>query len=745
MPNAKSPDWPGEGHIATFMGYVSASTALPIRSRRASIGGDQSRDARMRPSLLNPLFAAITTLTGVGSQLEKLYRRLFGREQPARVIDLLFHLPTGAIDRRARPKLRDVMPDTVVTVAVTVDRHRPPPPHRPRAPYQVYTSDETGDLTLTYFNARKDYLQKLLPIGERRYVSGKVELYDHMRQMVHPDRVVAEADLAKLPLVEPVYPLTEGLSLNQVRKAADAALARLPNLPEWQEASWVARERFPPFAEALRVLHRPAEPADLLPEGLAWSRLAYDEFLAGQLALALVRAHLRRPAGRATPGTGHIRKKLIEALPYSLTPSQGHAVADIVADLAKPERMLRLLQGDVGSGKTVVALLASAAVIEGGRQAALMAPTEILARQHFNTIAPLAAAADINVAILTGRERGRERNDILEKLAFGDVHVLIGTHALFQEEVEFRDLALAVVDEQHRFGVHQRLALAKKGEAVDVLVMTATPIPRTLVLTYFGDMDVSELREKPAGRQPIDTRTVPLSRLDEVIGAVGRALAEGRRVYWVCPLVEVTENTDLAAAEERFAALKERFGAMVDLVYGRMKGGHKDRAMERFAAGETRLLVATTVIEVGVDVTEATVMVIEHAERFGLAQLHQLRGRIGRGTEHSTCLLLYKGPLGETAKARLNIMRETEDGFRIAEEDLKLRGEGDVLGTRQSGMPGFRVARIETHGKLIGAARDDAALVLARDPALASARGQALRHLLYLFERDEAIWLIRAG
>jgi ATP-dependent DNA helicase RecG len=699
----------------------------------------------MRPSLLNPLFAAVTTLTGVGPHLEKLYRRLFGREQPARVIDLLFHLPTGAIDRRARPKLRDVVPDTVVTVAVTVDRHRPPPPHRPRVPYQVYTSDETGDLTLTYFNARKDYLQKLLPVGERRYVSGTVALYDHMRQMVHPDRVVAEADLAKLPLVEPVYPLTEGLSLNQIRKAADAALARLPDLPEWQEASWVARERFPSCAEALRVLHRPTEPADLLPEGLAWSRLAYDEFLAGQLALALVRAHLRRPAGRATPGTGHIRKKLIEALPYSLTPSQGRAVADIVSDLGKPERMLRLLQGDVGSGKTVVALLAAAAVIEGGRQAALMAPTEILARQHFNTVAPLAAAAGINVAILTGRERGRERNDILEKLAFGDIHVLIGTHALFQEEVEFRDLALAVVDEQHRFGVHQRLALAKKGEAVDVLVMTATPIPRTLVLTYFGDMDVSELREKPAGRQPIDTRVVPHSRLDEVVGAVGRALAEGRRVYWVCPLVEVTENTDLAAAEERFAALKERFGAMVDLVHGRMKGGEKDLAMERFAAGETRLLVATTVIEVGVDVPEATVMVIEHAERFGLAQLHQLRGRIGRGSEHSSCLLLYKGPLGETAKARLNILRETEDGFRIAEEDLKLRGEGDVLGTRQSGMPGFRVARIETHGKLIGAARDDAALVLARDPTLTSARGQALRHLLYLFERDEAIRLIRAG
>jgi ATP-dependent DNA helicase RecG len=699
----------------------------------------------MRPSLLNPLFAALTTLAGVGPRVEKLYRRLLGRDDGPRIVDLLFHLPTGVIDRRARPKLRDVVPDTVVTVAVTVDRHRPPPPNRPRAPYQVYVSDETGDLILTFFKAHKDYLQKLLPVGERRYVSGTVELYDHMLQMVHPDRVVSEEDLAKLPLVEPVYPLTEGLSLNQVRKTVDAALARLPELPEWQDPSWVARERFAPFAQALRGLHRPAQPADAEPEGLAWSRLAYDELLAGQLALALVRAHLRRPAGRATAGDGHLRKRIIDALPYSLTRSQHRAVADIVADLSKPERMLRLLQGDVGSGKTVVALLAAAAVIEVGRQAALMAPTEILARQHFNTIAPLAAAVGIEVAILTGRERGRERAAILEKLAFGTTHILIGTHALFQEDVAFRDLALAIVDEQHRFGVHQRLALAKKGEAVDVLVMTATPIPRTLVLTYFGDMDSSELREKPAGRQPIDTRVVPLDRLEEMVAAVGRALAEGRRVYWVCPLVEESENSDLAAAQERHAALQQRFGAMVDLVHGRMRGTEKDRAMARFAAGETRLLVATTVIEVGVDVPEATVMVIEHAERFGLAQLHQLRGRIGRGSGHSTCILLYRPPLGEVAKARLAVMRETEDGFRIAEEDLKLRGEGDVLGTRQSGMPGFRIARIDVHGKLIGPARDDAALVLATDPTLASPRGEALRHLLYLFERDEAVRLIRAG
>ncbi|MBI4276146.1 MAG: ATP-dependent DNA helicase RecG, partial [Rhizobiales bacterium] len=659
----------------------------------------------MRPSLLDTLFAPLTSLSGVGPKLEKLYRHLFNREeQGARVLDLLLHLPSGAVDRRARPKLRDVQQGTVVTVAVTIDRHKPSPPSRSRAPYRIFASDETGDITLVYFNARKDYLEKLLPLGEKRYVSGQTALYDGMLQMVHPDRVVSEKDLATLPPVEPVYPLTEGLSLHQVRRAIDSALPRIPRLPEWQDAAWLARNRFPAFDAALKTLHRPVEPADILPDRPAWTRLAYDELLAGQLALALLRARHRRQAGRPSAGDGHLRKAIIAALPYSLTLSQHAAIDAIVGDLGRAQRMLRILQGDVGSGKTVVALLAAAAVAEARRQAALMAPTEILARQHLQTIAPLAEAAGMRIAILTGRERGGERDQTLERLANRDIDLLIGTHALFQEEVAFADLALAIVDEQHRFGVHQRLALARKGEAVDVLVMTATPIPRTLVLTYFGDMDISELREKPAGRQPIDTRTVPLSRLEEVVEAVGRALDAGGRVYWVCPLVEESELIDLAAAEERFAVLRKRFGARVDLVHGRMKGADKDKAMARFASGETRLLVATTVIEVGVDVPTATVMVIEHAERFGLAQLHQLRGRIGRGRDRSTCILLYNGPLGDTAKARLAIMRETEDGFRIAEEDLKLRGEGDVLGTRQSGMPGFRVARIETHGALLAPA-----------------------------------------
>lgn len=698
----------------------------------------------MRPPRLNPLFASITSLPGVGPKLAVLYGRLLGREEP-RVIDLLMHMPSGTIDRRARPKLNEVQPGQVVTVSVTVEEHRPAPPNRPRAPYRIVTSDDTNTLTLTFFHAKRDYLEKLLPVGEKRYVSGTAEFYDGSLQMVHPDRVVDEKGFADLPLVEPVYPLTEGLNLGNVRRAMDGALTRIPDLPEWQDEAWVSRERLPGFAEALRAVHKPHEPQDIAPESLGWTRLAYDELLAGQLALALMRAHMRRQSGRGTSSEGLLRAKIMKALPYTLTHSQQQAVNDIVNDLALPQRMLRLVQGDVGSGKTVVALIAAATVIEAGRQAALMAPTEILARQHFATIEPLAKAAGIHVAILTGRERGGERKAILDRLALGEIDLIVGTHALFQDEVLFHDLALAIVDEQHRFGVHQRLALTQKGDAVDVLVLTATPIPRTLVLTFFGDMDISELREKPPGRQPIDTRTIALDRVGDVENAIGRAIAEGKRAYWVCPLVEESEKIDLAAAEARYEDLRRRFGSKVDLVHGKMKAADKDAAMARFAAGQSQLLIATTVIEVGVDVPEATIMVIEHAERFGLAQLHQLRGRVGRGAGKSTCLLLYKGPLGETAKARLAILRESEDGFRIAEEDLRLRGEGDLLGTRQSGLPGFSVARLEIHGKYLGAARDDAKLILERDPQLQDERGQALRHLLYLFGKDEAIKLVRAG
>ncbi|HSZ97928.1 MAG TPA: ATP-dependent DNA helicase RecG [Bradyrhizobium sp.] len=702
----------------------------------------------MRPLLLNPLFAPVTSLSGVGPKQDKLFRYLLGREETPRLVDLLLHLPASVIDRRAQPKIRDAVPGTIVTLEVTIDRHRPSPPRNARAPYLVYASDDTGDVVLTYFRAKADYIEKLLPVGSKRYVSGTLQMFDGVPQIVHPDRVVDEAGFAKLSGIDPVYPLTEGLALGSLRRAIAQALQKLPDLPEWISPEVIRRCHFPPIKEALNRVHIPIELTDILPDGPFWSRLAFDELLAGQLALALVRSQLRRPAGDRHAGDGHLRNKIIDALPYALTSSQREAAAAIADDLRQPVRMLRLLQGDVGSGKTVVALLAAAAVTEVGKQAALMAPTEILARQHIKTIAPLAERAGLRVAILTGREKGKERRDILARLEAGEIDFLVGTHALIQDDVIFKSLALAVVDEQHRFGVRERLALTDKGEAVDVLVLSATPIPRTLVLTYFGDMDVSELREKPAGRQPIDTRAVPMSRLEEMMEAVGRALSAGKLVYWICPLVEESEaegTGHLTNATERFESLRERFGEKVGLVHGQMKGVEKDRVMAQFSAHEIGLLVATTVVEVGVDVPAATIMVIENAERFGLAQLHQLRGRIGRGSEASTCLLLYREPLGEMSKARLKVIRETTDGFRIAEEDLKLRGEGDVLGVRQSGLPGYRIARPEAHGQLIAQARDEALRIMKENPKLTGARGEALRCLLYLYERGEAIPLMSAG
>ena len=704
----------------------------------------------MRPSILTPLFASATSLKGIGQKFDRLLadflRPAHATGGTARILDLLFHLPSGLVDRRFRARISQLPVQGVVTVEVTVGKHRPPPPNNKRLPYRVETHDDTGKLTLVFFHAFADSLKRQLPEGEKRFVSGTISWFGAEPQITHPDHIVTSEEFANLPLIEPVYPLTEGLSGKILARAIRDGLAKLPAMPEWQDDAFKQRHAWPDFNVALRTMHHPETVAALGPDSVARKRLAYDELLANQLALSLVRANMKRAAGRALAATGDGRAKLVAALPYALTSAQRTALNEILADMAKPERMLRLLQGDVGSGKTVVALLALATAVESGAQGAFMVPTEILARQHMATLAPLCADAGIDVALLTGREKGKARDEVLQRLARGEIGILVGTHALFQDDVAFRDLGLVVIDEQHRFGVHQRLALQRKSDRPsDLLVMTATPIPRTLALTVYGDMEVSKLTEKPAGRQPIDTRVLPMERMDEVTEGLGRTIAQGHRVYWVCPLVEESALVDLAAAEDRFKALTGRFPERVGLVHGRLKGTDKDRIMAAFKAGEISLLVSTTVIEVGVDVPEATVMVIENAERFGLAQLHQLRGRVGRGTEKSSCVLLYQQPIGETAKARLKIMRDTEDGFRIAEEDLRLRGAGEMLGTRQAGLPLFRMADISTDSELLAAARDDAGLVLARDPKLLSPRGEALRVLLYLFERDEAVRLLSAG
>ena len=701
----------------------------------------------MRPASLDPLFASITALSGVGPKLAALIARLLGKEEAdeAKVVDLVFHAPSSIIDRRNQPGIALAPQGVVVTITARVDRHQAPPRGKSNVPYRVFLHDETGELALVFFKGNAQWLEKALPLDETVIVSGKVDWFNGRPSMVHPDYIVREATAGDMPLVEPIYPLTAGLSLKVLRRAVGEAVARVPDLPEWIDGEYLRRQGFPALRQAFEDLHAPRDGADLDPQAPHRRRLAYDEFLAGQLSLSLVRQRLRRVPGIPVRPTGEITDAILAALPFRPTGSQTRAVADILKDMASDQRMLRLLQGDVGSGKTLVALLSMAAAVEAGGQAVLVAPPELLARQHHATISRMAAAAGLTVEVLTGRTKGKEREAILGRIASGEAQIIIGTHALFQDQVTYRNLLMAVVDEQHRFGVHQRLRLTSKGISPHMLVMTATPIPRTLVLAAFGDMDVSKLTEKPAGRKPIQTITVPSERTGEIIDRLRAALAEGKKAYWICPLVEESDVVELMSAEERFAVLQAELRAPIGLVHGRMTGPEKDAVMQAFKAGETRLLVATTVVEVGVDVPDATIMVIEHAERFGLAQLHQLRGRVGRGDEASTCILLYKGPLGETGKARLSILRDTEDGFVIAEEDLKLRGEGELLGTRQSGTPGFRIASLEAHGDLLEVARKDAAYMLEKDPELVSPRGEALRTLLYLHRRDEAIRFLRAG
>ena len=691
-----------------------------------------------RPEQLFPLFADLETLAGVGPKVAKALAGL-AVERPK---DLLLLLPVAGIDRQRQISVRDVIPPATVTVEVEVGAHFPP---RTKGPYRVMVRDAALDFQLVYFHARGDFLQKLLPTGQRRLISGKVEVFDGTAQMVHPDHVLRPEETADLPAFEPVYPLVAGVTQKLLAKAVAGAVARAPDLPEWIDGPFLRQQGWPSWRAAICRAHQPAQSGDLAASAPARARLAYDELFAHQLTLSLARATLRRGKGQVTRGTGMLQARVLDSLPYRPTGAQTRAVAEIARDMELPLRMNRLLQGDVGSGKTLVAFQALLIAVEAGGQGVMMAPTEILARQHYDGLQPLAQAAGVRLDLLTGRDKGADRRAKLQALAGGDTGILVGTHAVFQKDVHFADLRLAVVDEQHRFGVAQRMELGAKGAAADVLVMTATPIPRSLALASYGDMDISVLDEKPAGRKPIRTALISSARIDEVVAHLAQAVAEGRQAYWVCPLVEDSEVLDYASAEARFAALRAALGDGVGLVHGQMPAPDKDAAMRRFVSGETSVLVATTVIEVGVNVPNASIMVIERAETFGLAQLHQLRGRVGRGATASTCLLLYQAPLGEAGERRLTVLRDTEDGFRISEEDLAMRGAGDLIGTAQSGLPRFRVADLERQAGLMAVAQSDARRLLSDDPTLSTPRGQAAQMLLWLLDHDRAIRLLSVG
>ena len=693
-----------------------------------------------RPESLFPLFAELSTLAGVGEKSAKAFAGL----KITKPRDLIFTLPHAVVDRRVVHSVQGLPAPQTLSVRVRVVKHMPA---RGRGkPYRIIVEDAQTTIELIFFHSRGDYLERILPMGEERLISGKLEVFDHRAQMVHPEYILKPEEQEELPQFEPVYPLTAGVSGKLMAKAVRAAIGKLPEMPEWIEPSVLRDKGWPDFATAVHQAHSPKSADDVAAHNPARARLAYDEFLAHQLTKAIARAQARVKTGRITAGTGQLQRKVLEQLPYAPTGAQRQAIAEIGADMASPRRMNRLLQGDVGAGKTLVGFMALLQAVESGGQGVLMAPKEILARQHLEGLRPLADRAGVRVDMLTGRDKSAARRQKLEDLASGAIDILVGTHAVFQEQVTFKDLRLSIIDEQHRFGVRQRLALGAKGTKVDVLVMSATPIPRSLELAQYGDMDVSTLYEKPPGRKPITTAAVPLARLADVISKLKAAIASGRQAYWVCPLVEESETMDLTAAEERFKILRAALGDdRVGLVHGQLAPAEKDAAMAEFVSGKTQVLVATTVIEVGVDVPNATIMVIERAENFGLAQLHQLRGRVGRGDAASTCLLMYQAPLSKSAERRLAIMRDTEDGFLIAEEDLKMRGAGDVIGTAQSGLPRFKVADLEHQSALMATAHQDARMLLHSDPALTSTRGRAARLLLWLMEQDQAVHLISVG
>ncbi|MCF6429302.1 ATP-dependent DNA helicase RecG [Leisingera sp. MMG026] len=693
-----------------------------------------------RPEILFPLFAGAETLQGVGPKTAQSLTQV-EVETPR---DLLFSLPYSVVDRRRRDTIRGVDLPAVVTVEVTIGSHRPA--RNRGGAYRIHVEDAETEFQLVFFHGRSRYLEAQLPEGARRVVSGKLELFDGLAQMVHPDHMLPVEEAHEIPEYEPVYSLTHGVTQKTMYKAAQSALSRMPELAEWIDPAQMLKEAWPAWHDALQTAHAPQGPGDLDPQAPARARLAYDELFSHQLTLALARQTERKVRGIQSQATGRLQSRVLKVLPYRPTSAQARAIDEISADMATGKRMNRLLQGDVGSGKTLVAFMALLVAVEAGGQGVMMAPTGILAQQHMEGLAPLAEDAGVVIEILTGRDKGAERKAKLAALKRGDIHILIGTHAVFQQDVEFRDLRLAIVDEQHRFGVRQRMELAEKGKGADVLVMTATPIPRSLALAQYGDMDVSVLDEKPPGRKPVKTAVISTERMQEVVDHLRKAISEGRQCYWVCPLVDESELSDLTAAEERFKHLRAILGeGTVGLVHGQMPPADKDAAMAAFQKGDTKVLVATTVIEVGVNVPNASIMVIERAEIFGLAQLHQLRGRVGRGSAQSTCLLMYQPPLTEGGRKRLEVLRESEDGFRISETDLQMRGAGDMIGTAQSGLPRFRIADLERQAGLMAVAQSDARALLAADPKLDSPRGKAARVLLWLMKQDQAIRLITVG
>jgi ATP-dependent DNA helicase RecG len=691
----------------------------------------------------------ISKIKGVGEKTSKNLSRLFnGLEAPeANFRDALFHLPYNVIRRQNNVKLLFLENGANIIATVTVENVEEKR-IRGRAIYNIICRNDSGYLTLVFFNAFADYIKTNFKVGKKIAVSGVVERFNNALQIAHPDYVVADESF--IPLCEPVYPLTYGVNNKMLYRTIKNLLSQMPKLEEWADNEYIKQNRFLSFNDSLQKLHHLNSLDDLAIDNVYRRRLAFDEILANQLALAISRKSVAKQAGNKIITNKNHYNQFTKNLPFSLTEDQRSVINEIFSDFKSGNRMFRLLQGDVGSGKTAVAIATMIDAVEAGFQTAFMLPTEILAQQQYESIKQVLQNnyfknLNIECCLITGSTKKAEKARLLEEIKQNRIQIVIGTHSLFQEAVGFANLGYIVIDEQHRFGVKQRLELSQKGDATHVLLMSATPIPRTLAMTIYGDLEVSSIHQKPAGRKKIDTRTISKERADDVIERIKVAIEKDNRVYWVCPLVKLNEELPLeeqnlnASAEERYKTLKPIFGDAIRIVHGQMKPKEKDAAIEDFRSGKAKVLVSTTVIEVGVNVPEATIIIIENAEKFGLAQLHQLRGRVGRSDRDSSCILLYGEKLGETSRKRLQILRETDDGFKIAEEDLILRGSGDIVGTKQSGLPEYKFALLPEHKDLLFAARDYVKIILNKDPGLSSEIGKNLRILLKLFDYDKQI------
>ena len=696
----------------------------------------------IRPQFLFPLFGSLENLKGIGSKTVLNLKKI-GIYKP---LDFLYSFPTNLKTRVFANTVSDLNVNKVVIIKIKIIKHNF---KYFKGPLNIEVTDGLKKINLIFFNAKNDWIKKNFPIEQERIISGKLEKYKNQFQIIHPDYIEKIFDIDKIPVIEPIYSLTKGISqkvfLNSVNQILQLISEEISNC-EWINKKRLKEMNWTDFKNSLKKIHNPKTNEDISLNSNYRLRLAYDELLSHQLSLVIARSFSKKNTKKRKKIGYKFSTLMKKRLPFSLTNSQEKCIAEIQSDLSRDERMYRLIQGDVGSGKTLVAFFSMLFVAENSGQAVLMVPTDILAKQHYNNFQEYTKDIEVNSVLLTGKMKTNEKKQVLEAIKLGQADIIIGTHSLFQKGVIFENLELVIIDEQHKFGVQQRHDLIQKGENLDILVMTATPIPRTLELANYGDMDISRILDKPMNRQKIDTSIISEKKIEILISRILEICKKGTQSYWVCPLIEEGDKSELVAIEQRFSSLNKMLpGIKIDILHGKMSEEQKNKIMTSFKNGNIQILLATTVIEVGIDVPNATIIVIEGAERFGLAQLHQLRGRVGRGKKQSNCILIYSKNIGRLGKERLEVLRKFDNGFDIAEEDLKMRGGGNPIGQQQSGIPKFRIANLDFDKELLSYANQDANEIIKNNKYLKGEHGKNLRVLLHLMNKDNSLKLLESG